>query len=314
MDSLRRSQSPILDLRKPAENRAVFPSAPQKPPVRPEASRSAIRPNMANMPAPPERPKKIQQYPDRAYISENKVEKPKRKNGPLFFSIALFLMIAIFAAIIGWYEFKNGDNSLEKILSKSNATTEKATRLETEAKAANAAKAAQAQAAQQKQTVPAETTPVETENLNTGATNPAETADSENGEKEAYKNEKEGVSFDHTSDYKITESSGQIVATKADVMWRMKVYDNKDKKEIQEWFDAYFSGKDVAGCSASDPATLKIGTLATKLMKAAETDGKCEGVGYYALNSDKTKVVRVRLDKADETEANKILSSFKFLK
>jgi hypothetical protein len=281
------------------------------PPKKPPTSPLVVRPSMA---MPQHRPAIIPRDLSEAYISEEKKEKPKRKNGPLFFSIALFLMIAIFVVLIGWYEFKNNDNSLEKLLSKNNGATEKTAKLETDAKTSDAnavaaAKAAAAKAAQQKQADLADA-----ESINTGATNPVETTDSADEEKETYKNEKEGISFDYAKEYKIEENNGQIVAKKSDAMWRMKIYDNKDKKEIQGWFDGYFSGKDNEDCVLSDPSALKIGTLATKLSKAGTDSGKCEGVGYYALNSDKTKTVRVRLDKADEAEANKILSTFKFLK
>lgn len=228
------------------------------------------------------------------------------------FSITLFLMIIVFAAVIGWYEFKDNDNSLEKLLSK-NAPADKSDSLEakTSANSSNAAasaKAAQAQAAQSAQQDQAAST--NTESTNTGITSPQEASESE--DKKEFKNAE--VSFNYPAEYKIEEGNEQIVATKTDTMWRIKIYDNKDKKEIKEWVDSYFSGKDVSDCSESDSTTLKIGILATKIMKDGDASGKCEGAGYYALNSDKTKVARVRLDKADETEANKILSSFKFSK
>jgi len=230
-------------------------------------------------------------------------------------SVALFLMVIGFAVAIGWYEFKNNDNNLEKLLSK-NTPTDKAESLDVKTSATNSdsaapAKTAQAQqaAAQQNQTLPADS-----ENLNTGVTNPDAASDSASGEKKTYKSDAEGISFDYPAEYKIEENNGQIVANKNDTMWRMKIYDNKDKQEIKEWVNSYFSGKDVSDCNESDSTTLKIGVLTTKIMKDGDASGKCEGAGYYALNSDKSKIARVRLDKADETEANKILSTFKFIK
>ena len=240
--------------------------------------------------------------------TENVEEKVSKKTRTLF-SIALFFLIAIFVAVIGWYEFWNNDaNDLQKKLSQNAATASKADTLAAQAKTSAASTATAPKTAQNPaiQNSPV-TTPTNTENTDVGAT----AADS--GSTSTYKNDKEGISFDYSSEYKIEENNGQIVASKTDTMWRMKIYDNKDKKEIKEWFDAYFP-KDNADCALSDPATLKIGSLATKQMKSSATDGKCDGVGFYASNSDKSKVVRIRLDKADETEANKILSTFKFVR
>jgi hypothetical protein len=245
----------------------------------------------------------------------NKNEKIKEKSNKkihALFSIAMFLMVFAFVAIIGWYEFNNSSsNNLEKLLSK-NAPPDDKSASPAGKTSTVAPKASQAQVAPENQIAP-----TNAENISTGTTSPDATSDSEDNTKKTYKNGQGEISFDYTGEYKIEENNGQIMVMKNennDTLWRMKIYDNKDKKEIQGWFDSYFSGKDNTDCSLGDPATLKIGTLTTKLMKVGATDGKCDGVGYYALSSDKSKVARVRLDKADETEANKILSSFKFIK
>ncbi|MFA6048210.1 MAG: hypothetical protein WCV59_04730 [Parcubacteria group bacterium] len=246
--------------------------------------------------------------------NDEKIKEKSTKKIRSVFSIALFIMIVVFVAVIGWYEFKNNDNGLEKLLSKNATPADKsagttAANTAAQAKAAATAQTQSSAAAQQNQTLP-----TDSENLNTSATSSDTTSDNANGEKKTYKSDTEGISFDYPAEYKIEENNGQIVATKTDAMWRMKIYDNKDKQEIKEWVDSYFSGKDVSDCNESDSTTLKIGALATKIMKDGEASGKCEGAGYYALNSDKSKIARVRLDKADETEANKILSTFKFTK
>lgn len=233
-------------------------------------------------------------------------EKPGKKTRSII-SVALFLMVAVFAGIIGWYEFKNNDNSLDKMLARYK-TAEKTTTLEKQS--ATTSPAAKPTVQPETQAAQPDQISQNSENLGTQATEPQQL--SEEGDKKTFKNNE--ISFDYPEGYKVEDNGGQVIATKNDTMWRMKVYDNKDKKEIKAWFDGYFSGKDISDCLESDPATLMIGGLATKQMKPSAEGKKCEGEGFYALNSDKTKVVRIRLDKADETEANKILGTFKFEK
>jgi hypothetical protein len=250
---------------------------------------------------------------DKTDNSEKTKEKPNKKISSLF-SILMFLMVFAFVALIGWYEFKNKDNNdLEKLLSRNTSDADKSLTDKTGAASSKTATAAPSKAAPAKTTPESQIVSANTESANTGVTSPEETTES--SEKKTYKNDSNGITFDYSSEYAAEENNGQIVVSKGDdTMWRMKIYNNEDKKEIKEWFDSYFTGKNNADCVMSDPTTLKIGTLVTKTMKANTDAGKCDGAGFFALNSTKSKVVRVRLDKADETEANKILSTFKFIK
>lgn len=274
----------------------------------PSKSPENFSPPVANEP-PIDRPRIIRNiHQSEMPFSDKTVkkEKPEKRTRSII-SVILFLMVAIFAGIIGWYEFKNNDNSLDKMLARYK-TAEKTTNLEKQS--ATTSPAAKPTAQPQTQATQTDQNSPSSENLGTGTTDPQQSP--EEGNKNTFKNNE--VSFKYPEGYKVEDNGGQIIATKNEAMWRMKVYDNKDKKEIKAWFDGYFSGKDIVDCSEGDPATLKIGGLATKQMKPSAEGKKCEGEGFYALNSDKTKVVRIRLDKADETEANKILSSFKFIK
>ncbi|HLN18728.1 MAG TPA: hypothetical protein VK255_00995, partial [Patescibacteria group bacterium] len=203
-------------------------------------------------------------------------------------------------------EFKNEDNSLDKLLARYKTETKTISEPNKESTSNSTAKAMQSptQPVQASQSVPND------DNLGIGATNQEkieEVADKKNFENSE-------ISFGYPSEYKIEENNGQVTVIKEEAMWRMKIYDNKNKKELTQWFSAIFSGKENADCVWSDPLTLKIGDLATKLAKASTASGKCDGTGYFAMNTDKTKIIRIRLDKADETEANEILASFKFIK
>lgn len=232
-----------------------------------------------------------------------------KRNSAIF---AVFLGIAIigFSIVIGRAVFKSGDNGeLEKKLSQSSLQSNSST-------TASATNVAGAQTANNQTPVASASTPTQTAPSVPQDSTSEEKADTKTDEedKKTYENKDMGVSFQYPSEYNISQNGSQLVAEKeGKIQWRLKVYENKNKKDIKGWFDGYFDDDNNADCVLSESGTLKFGSLTTKILKADLTDKKCDDGGYFSLNDKETKVVRITLGKASETEANKILSTAKFL-
>jgi|GEM_PF-3461229 hypothetical protein len=247
-----------------------------------------------------------------------------RKNS-IIFAVILFATLSGFVVFIGFVEFKDRNSgSVEDLLAKgadnSNSSLAGNSSLAANSSSgSNSASAAQAQAAQaQSPMVTSDTTSTagttsqdpsaDTTSLNTDSSAP----DTDSTTK-TFSEDKMGISFDYPAEDSVSEKNSQITATKDGMKWEIKVYDNKDKKEIQDWFNGHYPTKDNAGCVLGDPTTLKLGSYTTKTLKASSTSVNCDDGGFFALNTDKSKVARVVLDKGTEDDANKILSTFKFL-
>lgn len=232
-----------------------------------------------------------------------------RRNGFLFV-LSLFLALAGFTALIAWVVFKSPEgNELEKklsagatdVLSDSSSRTAK-----TPAKSAAPKQVAPAPA-------PAPQTESAASSSTTAPVDAGTSPDSGSDQTGIFRDDKLGISLSNPEDYKIIKNNNQITVSKSGILWKLKIYDNKDKKELKPWFDAYYSSSDNTDCQVSDSNTLKIGTLTTKLIKASSDDGNCDDAGYYALSNDSLKAVRIILEKGTEEDANKISSTFKFL-
>ena len=245
-----------------------------------------------------------------------------RKNS-IIFTIIFFVTILGFVVVIGFIEFqdKNGGD-LEDMLAKgagnSNSSLTNnhspAAKFPSASAPSGAAPTAQPPMSNNSNLAPDTETapqdlPANTAPLNAGSSAP----DTTNTVTKTFTEDKLGISFDYPSEYVVSEKNNQVAATKSKIAWKLKVYDNKDKKEIPDWFTGNYSDGNDAGCALGDPSTLKLGSYTTKTMKASSADAQCDDGGYFALNTDKSKIVRVILDKGTEDDANKILSTFKFL-
>jgi len=140
----------------------------------------------------------------------------------------------------------------------------------------------------------------------------ANTAPTESAENKKFESTKLKISFDYPKEVTVAESDKLITLTKPDISWKIRFYDNKNKKEFQSWYTSHFDIKTEADCIFSD-GTVKVGSYTSKLVKASSDSVKCDGDGNYAINTDKSTVVKVELGKETAENANKILTSFKFI-
>lgn len=120
------------------------------------------------------------------------------------------------------------------------------------------------------------------------------------------------VSFDYPIDALVSEGENLITLTQDGKSWKIRFYDNKNKKEFETWYKSHFDIETESDCSFTDP-TVKVGSYTSKLVEAGSGDVECDGAGNYAMSSDKSRVVRVDLGKETAENANKILESFKFV-
>ena len=73
----------------------------------------------------------------------------------------------------------------------------------------------------------------------------------------------------------------------------------------------HFNIDDITKCSFTD-GIIKVGAYTSNLVKPSSDSNKCDGDGNYAINTDKSKVVKIELGKETAENVNKILASFKF--
>jgi hypothetical protein len=120
-----------------------------------------------------------------------------------------------------------------------------------------------------------------------------------------------GFSLEYPEGVVVAEAGDTVTVTKDSLSWKIKIYDNKNKKDFQAWYTDHFNIKDAVKCSFIE-GTVKVGSYESKQVKAANENDKCEGDGNFAINADKSKVVKVELGKETTENVNKILTNFKF--
>lgn len=237
--------------------------------------------------------------------------------GRLIFGILIIVLVPVFAYGI-WKEVENNSASgLEKGLNKKiaqSALPGQGTMPSNKQAMANPAPANP----QNKPMTPESPKVAAAEN--TAENNTAElpkneenSADTNNKDKNNYENKDLGISFDYPKDYAVALEGNRIVTiSKGDISWKIRLYDNKNKEDIQAWYGNKFNKEDNLDCNFSEPV-IKAGTCEGKLVKSGIDKGKCADAGNYSINSDKTKVIRIYENNETSENINKVLEGFKFL-
>lgn len=126
-----------------------------------------------------------------------------------------------------------------------------------------------------------------------------------------YKDKKGSFEFKHPPEASVTDNGSFITVSQGDKSWKIRIYDNKDQEELEAWFNGYFDEKERKNCVLGD-STVKIGSYETKYADPDSGETTCEQDGYYSTNTEKTKVVKVKIGKETVGNVNKILATFKF--
>jgi hypothetical protein len=146
-------------------------------------------------------------------------------------------------------------------------------------------------------------------NTNVGATTP------ENNNTKKFESAALKVSFDYPAGMTVSEGYRLLTLLNSgtsNAFWKIRFYENKNKKELKSWYLSHFEIKNESDCTFAD-ATIKAGTYESKLVKVASETVKCDGEGSYAINTDKSRIIRIETGKEMEENINKILTSFKFI-
>lgn len=120
------------------------------------------------------------------------------------------------------------------------------------------------------------------------------------------------ASFEYPKDVTVSESDNFITVSKGDASWKMRFYDNKNKKEFNEWYLDHYEIKNSANCTFTD-AIIKVGSHESKLVKSSSESNRCDGNGNFAISSNKSRIIKIEIGKETAENVNKILTSFKFL-
>jgi hypothetical protein len=237
-----------------------------------------------------------------------------KKDHSLYFVLAFILCIVVFV-FLGWRWVRKDndtktveDNLKAELLKNPVKTTLPSASNQT---ASNQAAAQSAASSQMAQNSSASELPEST----TATTEPQNSIDNkttpESSSTKKFESTKLKVSFDYPEEISVSESDKLITITKPGISWKIKFYDNNNKKEFQSWYESHFDIKTIANCTFTD-ATIKVGSYDSKLVKPASDSVKCDGDGNYATSTDKSKVVKIEAGKETTENVNKILTSFKF--
>ncbi|OGI29394.1 MAG: hypothetical protein A2288_02315 [Candidatus Moranbacteria bacterium RIFOXYA12_FULL_44_15] len=234
-----------------------------------------------------------------------------------FFVLFLLLLIPLFGWWL-WKELASGENSdLAKKLSERQMAEESnraRNNLVSSQAQAQTQTQAQAQNSQMQNSV-GDVSPDANSAENNSDVDPAiknEEASDEKADWKTYKSEKDKFEFKYPDGASVTDGGNFTAVSQNGKVWRIRVYDNKDKADLQAWFDGYFSEKERKNCSFGDSA-VKIGTYETKYANPNSGETACGQDGYYAVNSEKTKVAKIKIGGETAENANKILETFKFV-
>ncbi len=212
---------------------------------------------------------------------------------------------AVFSGIFWRMESGSGDE-LQKNLEKNNAIISTVPAVQT-AKSTNAsvngAMATPNNAEQPNAQENPSVSPTETSNS---------VAKDETADWKTYKDDKNSFEFKYPLDASVSADSGVIKVTQGDIFWRMRFYDDATGLDLQSWYLDYFSEKERRNCTLSDTSTVKVGTYETKYANPNFGNALCSRDGYFSIDENKKKVVRIFPDKETTDNINKILATFKF--
>lgn len=121
--------------------------------------------------------------------------------------------------------------------------------------------------------------------------------DTDSEEKDAAKKHFSGtqlkLSFDYDEKFNVEEFSNRVSVSKDAQKWELWVYDNKEGKNLEDWFSDKYGSRKLSQCDfvSSD---VSVGELDAKTAKNNEESDSCQEPGIYALDSKNKKIIRVQ--------------------
>jgi hypothetical protein len=126
-----------------------------------------------------------------------------------------------------------------------------------------------------------------------------------------FRSEKNKYEFKYPKDTTVNGDEDLMALEKEKKIWRIRIYENKKKTDLEIWYNGYFTEKERLNC-ASGSSSLKIGTYDTKFYDPKTEPNICKTDGHWAISPDKSKVVKVSVGEETVENINKILATFKF--
>jgi len=243
------------------------------------------------------------------------------RNKSLFLVGVFFLIVIIFGNIF-WRMFSRGNNeefdrikkeaeiNLAKKQTASSVAPASATPAVSGASAGKASEGGMGAPNEMQRVAPENPGPASEEAKKSTDTTSEKTQD-DTADWKTYADEKNRFEFKYSDSTTVVPNGDLIRVSQSDKTWKFRVYSNKDKTDLQAWYNAEFSEKERTNCTLTD-STLKVGSYETKYVNPNSGATACGKAGYFSLGTDKKNVIRVELGEETVENVNKILATFKF--
>lgn len=171
--------------------------------------------------------------------------------------------------------------------------------------------------------VPSSATKAQSETLGAGTENEASDAQDPSQEKatspveeetanwKTYIDEKNKFEFKYPDDASVVFNGELIRVSQNNKTWKFRRYANKEKVDLQSWYDEVFSEKERKNCTLTT-ATLIVGSYETKYANPGSGETACGKSGSFSISANKENVIRVEVGAETVENVNKILKTFKF--
>ncbi len=151
----------------------------------------------------------------------------------------------------------------------------------------------------------------ETDTSNDIKQSPTPLAEEETANWKTYIDEKNKFEFKYPDDASVVFNGELIRVSQNNKTWKFRRYANKEKVDLQSWYDEVFSEKERKNCTLTI-ATLVVGSYETKYANPGSGETACGKSGSFSISANKENVIRVEVGAETVENVNKILKTFKF--
>jgi hypothetical protein len=210
------------------------------------------------------------------------------------FLMGIFFLVVIICGNIFWRMFTRGnDEAFEKIKKETVSGLAKQDTVAVASPSVNA---------------PTETLNTK-QDLSQAETSPP--AEEETAGWKTYVDEKNKFEFKYPDGAEVMFNGELIRVSQNNKKWKFRRYANKEKVDLQAWYEKVFSENERKNCTLTT-ATLTVGSYDTKYVNPNSGETLCEKAGSFSISTNKESVIRVETGDEDIENVNKILKTFKF--
>lgn len=220
------------------------------------------------------------------------------------FLVGIFFLVVIICGDIFWRMFAHGDtDAFDKIKKETVAGLAKQ----------DAMAVASPVAKPQSETLGATTnTDADSEaEMGEAQQSPTPLAEEETATWKTYVDEKNKFEFKYPNSAEVVFNGELIRVSQNKKTWKFRRYANKEKVDLQSWYNEVFSEKERKNCTLTT-ATLIVGSYDTKYANPGSGEMACGKSGSFSISTNKENVIRVEIGEETVENVNKILKTFKF--